>query len=69
MRGGELGKKEQGGVFKGGRVDTPIHTMDIFKALHGWVFVYEPSGCGFECLCSHLRVYLFFGICPMILLL
>ena len=64
-----MARKSRVVFLRGGRVDTPIHTMDIVKALHGWVFVYEPSGCGFECLCSHLRVYLFFGICPMILLL
>ena len=23
--------------------------------LNGWVFVYEPSGCGFESCCSHLN--------------
>ena len=24
--------------------------------LNGWVFVYELSGCGFECSCSHLTL-------------
>ena len=29
--------------------------------LNGWVFVYEPSGCGFESRCSHLNFR--FGAC------
>ena len=27
LRGAGLGKKEEGGVFEGWEVDTPIHTM------------------------------------------
>ena len=27
---------------------------DMVKTLHGWVFVYKLSGCGFECRCCHL---------------
>ena len=30
--------------------------------LNGWVFVYEPSGCGFESSCRHLNVI--FHACP-----
>ena len=27
--------------------------------LNVWVFIYEPSGCGFESRCSHLRILYF----------
>ena len=33
------------------------HSLIIWPAwLIGWVFVYELSGCGFECSCSHLNL-------------
>ena len=38
-------------------IETRIHNHLVGKGtLHGWVFVYNLSGCGFESSCSHLSL-------------
>ena len=30
-----------------------VCSYHVTSAFHGWVFLYKPSGCGFESSCSH----------------
>ena len=34
-------------------MNTLNHKTELAKGLKGLVFVYKPSGCGFEFRCSH----------------